>query len=132
MELCGAVEALNDVACFDVVVGVRADEQPRVIVDRVEDLGVLTVGELPVGDVGLPQLVRQLRFEADQGAAGPLLRLGNDQPFAPQDPPDRPRRGNRQPSLLEVVRDRDGPQSWPWAASSRRSLRIRSTVPGSV
>jgi hypothetical protein len=32
-----------------------------VIIDHVEDLGVLTVGELPVSDVGLPQRIRLLR-----------------------------------------------------------------------
>jgi hypothetical protein len=28
-----------------------------VVIDHIEDLGVLTVGELPVGDVGLPDIV---------------------------------------------------------------------------
>jgi hypothetical protein len=46
-----------------------------VVVDDVEDLGVAAIGELPVGDVGLPQLVRQVGGEPVPGCAGPLVRL---------------------------------------------------------
>ena len=41
-------------------VGVRAQEQAGVVVDQVEDLDHLAAGQLPGGDVGLPQLVGQL------------------------------------------------------------------------
>lgn len=37
------------------------------VVDQVEDLDLGGVGQVPVGGVGLPELVGQLSFEADKG-----------------------------------------------------------------
>jgi hypothetical protein len=58
-------------------------EQAGVVIDHVQDLDMNAIGELPVRDVGLPHLVRQLRAEADQAAAGLLLWLGDDQALSP-------------------------------------------------
>ena len=60
----------------------------------------------PVGDVGLPHLVRQLGLEADQAAAGPLLRLCEDEALSSENAPDRREGGNVFPLLGEVVGDR--------------------------
>ena len=93
---CG-VQVGHDVAGLEDRPGGGAGEQPGVVVDDVEDLGVAAAGERPVGDVGLPQLVGQVRREPVPGRAGPLVRLGNDKTPAGQDPPDRRhrRRGAR-------------------------------------
>ena len=54
----------HDVAGFEGGAGGGADEQPGVVVDDVEDLGVPAGGERPVGDVGLPDFVGQLGLKA--------------------------------------------------------------------
>jgi hypothetical protein len=46
--------------------GRRGDEQPRVVVDHVQDLDRRSVDERPVRRVGLPELVGQRRLEADE------------------------------------------------------------------
>jgi len=43
----------------------RFHRQPRVVIQHVHDLDLGAVGKPPVGDVGLPALVRQLRLEPD-------------------------------------------------------------------
>jgi hypothetical protein len=83
------VEGVHDVLGLDGRVCLGGNEQAGVIVDHVQDLGVLTVGELPVRDVGLPCLIREVCFEADQAAAGSLLWFWDDQASASEDPPDR-------------------------------------------
>ena len=59
--------------------GVRGGEQARVVVEVVDDLPVGAVGEVPVGNVALPHLVRKRGLEADEEGLGALLRLGRDQ-----------------------------------------------------
>jgi len=59
-----------------------------------------------VGDVGLPRLVGQLGFEADQRGARALLRLGDHQALTAQDPPDRRDRGSLLALPGEMVGDR--------------------------
>jgi hypothetical protein len=80
-----------------------------VIVDEVEDLCVLAARESPVRDIGLPRLVRQVRFEADQRAAGSLLWLGHDQSLSFEDSPDRCRGRRFLDAFGEVVGDRRCP-----------------------
>ena len=66
------VQVSDDVAGFEDAPGGGGGQQPGVIVDDVEDLGVAAVGQRPVGDVGLPQLVGQVGGEpvpARSGAA---------------------------------------------------------------
>jgi hypothetical protein len=54
----GCMEARDDVFRFDAWVGIRAQEQAGVVIDQVENLRVLTISKLPVGDIGLPHLIR--------------------------------------------------------------------------
>jgi hypothetical protein len=78
---------------LDPNIGVGAEEEPGVVVDQVEDLGWVPVGELPGGDLSLPPLVRQIGFEADARADRTLLGLRDDESVALEDPPDRCPRG---------------------------------------
>lgn len=50
----GSVEACDDVRGLEHRTGIRADQQPRVVVEHVQDLDLGTSREVPVGDVGLP------------------------------------------------------------------------------
>lgn len=65
------------------------DDHPGVIVDEVEDLDLRIVFQPPMGDISLPTLVGQCRFETDERVVGTLVRLGVDEPPAGQDAPDR-------------------------------------------
>ena len=95
-------------------------KQARVVVDHVEDLRMPSAGKAPVGDVGLPRLVGQLGFKADQRGARALLRLGDHQPS---------RRKIRQivetEGTCSLCRARwwaivCAPQSCPWESSCSR------------
>jgi hypothetical protein len=77
------VVGVDDAECFG------GDAEPGVVVDDVEDLDVVAVGEGPVGDVHLPALVGEFGFEADVGAAGPFVGLGGDEPAGVENSPDR-------------------------------------------
>ncbi len=46
---------------------------PRVIVDEIEDLHIGSVSQPPMGDVGLPALIGQRRFEPDERVVGRLF-----------------------------------------------------------
>jgi len=59
---------------------VAGQQQPGVVVEPVQDLGVGAVSQCPVGDVGLPALVGLVGGEADVAALGSLVRLGDDEP----------------------------------------------------
>lgn len=52
------------------------------------DLSDRSPSESHVRDVHLPTLVVQIGFEADAGALGPLLRLGDHEAPAVEHPPD--------------------------------------------
>jgi hypothetical protein len=60
------VEHGNDIGRLEHRPRPAGHEQSRVIVDHVQDLDVTPVGELPVGDVSLPALVRHLGLESDE------------------------------------------------------------------
>jgi hypothetical protein len=77
-----------------------------VVVDHIDDLGYLSAGQLPPGDIDLSHLIWQLGFEADQRATRTLLVLRDDQPLTPQNAPDRRETGNVLVVLGEVVSDR--------------------------
>jgi hypothetical protein len=82
-----------------------------VVVDEVEHLDGTAALQGDVGDVHLPALVRQVRFEADIGASGPLVRLGRDEATPGEDPPDGRDRAGRDAVVVagEVGVDRVGP-----------------------
>ena len=75
------------------------------VVDAVEDLHAAAVGELPVGAVGLPELVRQIGLEANEGGARALVGLRGDQTVASEDAPDRRHRRRGADLKAEVVGD---------------------------
>jgi hypothetical protein len=99
------VQVCRDVAGLEDRPGGGAGQQPGVIVDDVEDLGLAAAGERPVGDAGLPELVGQAGLEPVPGRAGPLVRLGSDKAAAGQDPPDRRHRRRGARLLAQVPGD---------------------------
>lgn len=87
---CGGLrEGGADDWAGDAVVCGDAECVSGVVVDEAEDLGVGAVGEVPVGEVGLPGFVGEGRFEADIGGAGTFLRLGFDESCGAEMSPDR-------------------------------------------
>jgi hypothetical protein len=70
------------------------------------DVGARLVVEPVVGEVRLPALVGQVRFEADVGRAGSLLRLRGHEPLAHEQPVDRRDRDVRGVLLSEGPSDR--------------------------
>jgi hypothetical protein len=100
------IEARHDVGGLEHPPGIRADQEPGVIVDRVQDLDVGARGELPVGDVFLPALVGHLGCEPDPRGLRSLLGLGGDEPATGQDPPDRRHRRGIEAATAKVVGDR--------------------------
>jgi hypothetical protein len=112
------------------------------VIDHVQDLGVRPAGEPPVGDVGLPALVRHLGAKAHERAAGSLLRLGNHEPTPRKDPPDRRHRGTGAVALGEVEGDRVGAGVQPFVRQVlaevddfvleglRRARRVRQGLTG--
>ena len=104
---CGRGEGVGD--CFPGNTGVCGEVQQvsGVVVEPADDLGVVPGSQCPVGEVGLPGLVRAVGLEPDEGAAGPFLRLRGDGAGSLQDPSDRrPGRGATVP--VEVGEDRVG------------------------
>jgi hypothetical protein len=58
VQVRSLVEGVHDVLGFGRRERLRGQEEARVVIDHVQDLHVLAAGEMPVGDVGLPCLVR--------------------------------------------------------------------------
>ena len=75
------------------------------VVFEVDDLDLRAVGQSEMGDVGLPALVGQRRFEADEAGLRTLLGLGSDKAPAHEDPPDGRGRRRRMTVALEVPGD---------------------------
>jgi hypothetical protein len=109
------MEARHDVGGLEHRERIGGDQEPGVIIDHVQDLDPGVVGEVPVGDVCLPSLVRHLCFEPDERAPWPFLRLGCDEAPTRQDPPDRGDRGDRGLAVTprQVDRDRVGSRIYP-------------------
>ena len=57
------VQVSDDVGGFEDRPGGGASQQPGVVVDDVEDLGVAAISQGPVGDAGLPALAGQIGGE---------------------------------------------------------------------
>ena len=71
------------------VVGGGGESGPGVVVEEGEYLDPGARRESPVGEVGLPDSVRQLGFETQIAGTRTLLRLLDDEPAASEDLPDR-------------------------------------------
>jgi hypothetical protein len=105
----GFVEALYDVAPLRGHPGIGGHQEPRVVIDDVQDLHIGPVGEHDVGDVCLPPLVRELGLEPDEGALRSLLGLGGDEAPPGEDAPDRGGSGGAPAAGGEVEGDGVGP-----------------------
>jgi hypothetical protein len=55
------MERSHDIGCFGHRVRRGGNDEAGMVVDEVEDLDVSAIRQEPVGDVGLPALVGQLR-----------------------------------------------------------------------
>ncbi len=75
------------------------------VVDQVEDLDLAGVGEVPLGGVGLPELIGEFGFKADEGGLGPFVRLRCDQALALEDAPDGDSRRGLVEAAGEVMED---------------------------
>jgi hypothetical protein len=69
------LEGLDDVGGLGRDERAGRDQQPRVVIDHVQDLDVAAIGEGPVGGVGLPALVGQLGLEPPPRALRSLVGL---------------------------------------------------------
>ena len=108
----------------------RAPEQVAgVVVEPGRDLDLAPVGQAPVGEVRLPDLVGRGGLEADPGAARALVRLGHDEARGVEDAPDGRGRRDRQALAPEVPGDRGraGVEAagGELASAARRSGRAR-------
>ena len=72
-------EGGDDVIAGDRSVSGAGDQVSRVVVEPVQDLDIAAVRESPVGEVGLPGLVRLGGFEADVRGLRAFLRLRGDE-----------------------------------------------------
>jgi len=79
-----------------------------VVVDDVQHFDGGSVGELVVGDVQLPALVRGVGDEALPAGFGAFVRLWGDESTCGQDPPDRRDRRGVAVALLQVRGDGGG------------------------
>lgn len=104
----GGGEGLDDGGAGHGAVGGAGQQQPGVVVEPVEDLHVGAVGQAPVGEVRLPELVRLVRLEADHRRPRPLAGLGCDQLRLEQDAADGGDRRCRGAFALESGDDRCG------------------------
>ena len=102
------MEARHDVGGLGDRPGIGGHQQPGVIVDHVQDLDLGAVGQAPVGDVGLPSLVRQIGFEPDERGAGRFCGWGVTKPRRRKDPPDRRDRRAGAVAARQVIGDRVG------------------------
>ena len=138
VDRAGGAEGRDDDWSGNASMGGGGEQEPGVVVDPEQHLGVGAVGQGDVGEVGLPALVRQVGLEPDPGPLGPLARLGRDDARTGQDPPDRrhPGRGvhlviqdagDRVRSGVAAVRDQVRPQRQdPANDVRRRRIRVRA------
>ena len=72
------------------------------VVEPGDALGLGAVSEPPVGEVGLPHLIRQIGLEPDIGGPGPFFGVGLHEAQIDEAAPDRGRRNGDLVVLLEV------------------------------
>lgn len=87
--------------------GGAGDQEPGVVVEPVEDLDVGAVGQVPVGEVGLPALVGLCGFEASVGGPGSLPWFGHDRAGVMEDSADGGCGGRGVSALGQVPHDGD-------------------------
>ena len=100
MSVGGSQEGADHGLAGDAWVGAAGEKVAGVVIEPVDDLHTGAVGELPVGEVGLPAFVGLVGLESAVGAFGPLLRFGGDQAGGGEDAADRGERWWPQAFLL--------------------------------
>ena len=85
--------------------GHARETKPGVVVDEVDDLDLVVVGQVHMGDVALPALVGQIGHEAHIGRPGPLVGLGDHEATGAQHPPDGGDRGHHGVTLRQMEGD---------------------------
>jgi hypothetical protein len=93
-----------------------------VVIEPVQDLDIGAVSESPMGEVGLPGLVRLRCFEAQIGRTGALLRLRDDQARRVQDAPDRRGRRDVETLAFQMPGDRHQTRVMPVRAQPATQL----------
>jgi hypothetical protein len=89
MSVAGRGERRHDVVADNMRKGGAGQQITGVVIEPVDDLDFAAVGEVPVGEVGLPERVGRGSLKADPGAARALARLGHDEACGPEEAPDR-------------------------------------------
>lgn len=84
----GGGEGVGDVGAGDGGSGNAGDGQAGVVVKQVEDFGAGAIGELPVGDVGLPEFVGLVGAKAFPCRSGSFVWLRGHEATPGQDTPD--------------------------------------------
>jgi hypothetical protein len=109
MCFTGFAELGEDAGAGDAAM--RGDRQgvAGVVVELAQDLHVGVIGQPPVGEVGLPALIRLLGGKTDVGRLGPFLRGRGDQPGRGQMPVYRIHRHNQAVVVAQVPGDRVRP-----------------------
>ena len=105
--VAGRAERGHDIVVADPPKGPAAEQVAGVVVEPRADLDLAPIGQAPVGDVGLPQLVGRRGLEAQPRAAWALVRLRRDQPRGMEDAPDGRGRWDRPALALEMPGDHD-------------------------
>jgi hypothetical protein len=88
VTLGGGQEGSDHGLAGDPSVGQGGEQVAGVVIQPVDDLHASAVGQLPVGEVGLPALVGLVGLESPVGAFGSLLRFRGDQPGGGEDAAD--------------------------------------------
>src|SRR5882757_7518820 len=82
MSSTGFAERTSDDGAGDAAVRGDGERVAGVVVDPAQDLHMGSVGEPPVGEVGLPAFVGQIGGKADVGSFGRFLGAGVTKPAA--------------------------------------------------
>ena len=105
ISIAGGGERGDHVIAGDPPEGGAGEQVPGMVVEPADDLDLAPVGEAPVREVGLPDLVGRRGLEPDPGAARALARLGHDEAGGVEDAPDGRGGRNGQAVALQVPRD---------------------------
>lgn len=78
-------KGIDDIVPSDAREGAAVEEVAGVVVEPVQDLDVGAVAQVPVGEVGLPGLVRESGFETDERVLRPFAGFRSDEAGVMQD-----------------------------------------------